>query len=225
MKAVVILGAVLLAALASACGGGSSDDLSILSGGSASPTPSASLSLTTTPSASPSASPTVTVTTTPTSTPSTTPTGGTGGMTADEFSTYLDDVQPSYEQIAAAETAILNAIQKVDSGQISYGQGARRIDTLGMRLDPPVTQLAVTTVPAALEKAHAAWLDGIYYDAQAYVRIGELMADGTYQRTTVDPQVEALFKKADANIGLWRGDVASFETELGVSAPWTWPAD
>jgi len=219
--AVLLAGVLLsLVATAAACGGDSSGGLTVLGGATASMTPSVSPSATATASASPSAM----ATTSPSSSP--TDTGGgdsAGGVSADEFSAYVEEVQPWYEQIIATEAAMIDVIARVEENSISPGQGGRRIERLGWKLDPPVVELASMTVPDALHDAHTAWLDGISFEARAFARISELMANGRYQRGVVDPQYDALFSKASDKWAVWSDAVQGYESELGVEAPWVWP--
>jgi hypothetical protein len=220
----VLLAGVLvsLVAVAAACGGDSSGGLTALNGATAAPTPSASPSA----SVSASASPVESATTSPSASSSPTSAGGagtTGDMSSDEFSAYLNDVKPWYDQIIATEADIIDVIALVEENSISPGQGGRRIERLGWKLDPPVEELAYLTPPAALDSAHHAWLDGISYEAQAFARISELMAKGTYQRGVVDSQYDALFRKASAKWTEWSDAVKGYETEFGVDAPWVWP--
>jgi hypothetical protein len=219
--AVLLAGALLsLVATAAACGGDSSGGLTVLGGAAASTTPSVSPSATTAASASPSA-------TTPTS-PSSSPTdaggdGSAGDLSADEFSAYLDGVKPWYQKIVAVEADIIDVIAQVEENTLSPGRGGRRIERLGWKLDPPVVELASMDVPAALDDAHTAWLDGISFEARAFARISELMANGRYQRGVADPQYDALFSKASDKWAVWSDAVKGYESELGVEAPWTWP--
>lgn len=222
--AVVLAGVLVsLVATAAACGGDSSGGLTVLGGATASPSPSVSPSASM--SATASATPSATTTTSPSPPSSPTDAGGgsTGDLSADEFSAYLDGVQPWYEQIIADEAAIIDVIARVEENTISPGQGGRRIERLGWKLDPPVEELASMDVPAALEEAHTAWLDGISFEARAFARLSELMAKGTYQRGVVDPTYDALFRKANDKWTAWSDVVKGYETQLGVEAPWTWP--
>jgi hypothetical protein len=219
--------AFALAALALAACGGSTDDLSLLTGTSSSPTVGASASATASPS--PTVTATVTVTPSPSPSPSGSATdaggGSPGGVTADELSAYLDDVRPSYDEIIAAEADMVDVIVAVEENRISLGQGARRLDRLGLRLDPPVTQLAVTTVPSALAEAHRAWLDSISFEARAFARLAELMADGTYQRGAVDSEYQSQMNDASAKWQMWERAVTSQSERLGVPVPWSWPGE
>ena len=206
--AAVLLAGVLMSLVATvaACGGDSSGGLTALGGASASPSAMA--------------------TTSPSSPPTAAGGGGSsGGLTADEFSAYVEEVKPWYDQIIAVEAAMIDVIARVEENTISPGQGARRIERLGWKLDPPVVELASMTPPAALESAHTAWLDGISFEAQAFARINELMANGTYQRGAVDLQYEALFQKASDSWDVWRIAVQKYEKELGVEAPWVWAGE
>jgi hypothetical protein len=214
---------VVLAATA-ACGDDSSGGLSVLEGATPMPTSTSSPS----PSVMPSASTASPVMTSPTTSPSATATDGGGNATAgdlssDEFAAYVDDVAPHYDEITTVEAAMVDVIAKVEEDQISPGQGGRRLERLGWKLDPPVTELAAMYVPAALEDAHTAWLDGISFEAQGFARLSELMASGTYQRGAVDPKYDALMTKASDKWTEWQNVVEPYEAELGIQVPWTWP--
>lgn len=218
----VVVLAVVLMALAvgvAACGGDSDGGLSVLNGDSPSPTPSATP---TTPSASPTPTETIMPTETPTDTTGDGDDGPVGEITADEFSTYLETVRPWYDEIIAVEARMINVIALVEENQISPGQGATRLERLGWKLDPPVTELAAMEVPIALDDAHIAWLDGISAEAQAFARLVELMGSGTYQRGAVDPEYDDLMQQASDKWDEWRQTVQSYEASTGVEAPWMW---
>jgi hypothetical protein len=221
LTAALVLAIMALAVVAAACGGDSDGGLSVLNGASPSASPSAG-------STTPSASPTPTESATPTETPTddSGDTGDTGtaegDVTADEFATYLDEVRPWYDEITAVEARMINVIALVEENQISPGQGATRLERLGWKLDPPVTELAAMSVPPALDEAHTAWLDGISFEARAFARLVELMGSGTYQRGSVDPEYDQLFQQASDKWDEWRQAVQSYESSTGVEAPWMW---
>jgi len=148
--------------------------------------------------------------------------GPIGEITAEEFAAYLEQVRPWYEEITAVEARMINVIALVEENQISPGQGATRLERLGWKLDPPVTELAAMEVPIALDDAHIAWLDGISFEAQAFARLVELMGSGTYQRGSVDPEYEQLFQQASDKWDEWRQTIQSYEASTGVEAPWMW---
>jgi len=221
--AVLLAGVLLsLVATAAACGGDSSGGLAVLGGATASTAPSPSPSATTTAGASPSAM----ATTSPSSSPTDAAGGDSAGdLSADEFSAYAEEVQPWYDQIIGVEAAVIDVIARVEENVISPGQGGRRIERLGWKLDPPVVELASMAPPDALDDAHIAWLDGISFEARAFARVSELMANGTYQRGAADPQYDALFRKASDKWAVWSDAIKGYESELGVEAPWVWPEE
>lgn len=214
----LIMTLTVLATIAGACGG-SSGDLSVLDGSSP---PVAE-------STAASASPTISATPTETVTPTPTDDAGSdttaGAVSADEFAAYVEGVKPWYDEITSVEAAIINAIAEVEEMQISPGQGGRRIERLGWKLDPPVVELASMDVPPALEAAHTAWLDGISFEAQAFALLYEQMKSGTYQRGSSDPEYEQLFEQASAKWDEWRLAVQQYEQETGVDVPWLWAGE
>ena len=207
LTAVLVLALTALAVVTAACGGDSDGGLSVLDGASQSASPSASA---TTPLASPTPTMSATATETPDDDLGGDDSGGgpTGEVTAEEFAAYLEQVRPSYEEITGVEARMINVIAMVEENQISPGQGATRLERLGWKLDPPVTELAAMEVPIALDDAHIAWLDGISFEAQAFARLVELMGSGTYQRGSVDPEYDQLFQQAEREVGRMAPDRA-----------------